>query len=82
MVEVQIWGSLQQAADGRATVEIADVATVKALFSALAEAHPGLAPHLEKGVSVSIDGQIFNDAWFEPIPDGSEVCILPRITGG
>lgn len=82
MVEVQIWGSLRHAADGEATVEIADVGTVKALFAALAEAHPGLAPHLEKGVSVSIDGQIFNDAWFEPIPEGAEVCILPRITGG
>jgi molybdopterin converting factor small subunit len=82
VVEVQIWGSLQQAADGQATVEVDDVGTIRALFSALASAYPGLEPHLEKGVSVSIDGQIFNDAWFEPIPDGSEVCILPRITGG
>jgi len=82
MVEVQIWGSLQHAADGRATVEIEDVANVRALFRALARDYPGLEPHLDKGVSVSIDGQIFNDALFEPIPEGSEVCILPRITGG
>lgn len=82
MVEVQIWGSLQAVTEGRATVEVAEAGNIRALFTALARAYPGIEPHLDKGVSVSIDGQIFNDAWFEPIPEGSEVCILPRITGG
>jgi len=52
------------------------------LLTRLGEAHPALKPHLERGVSVSIDGRIYRDAWFQPIPPGSEVYILPRLAGG
>ena len=35
-----------------------------------------------RGVAVAIDGQIYRDDWFRPIPPGSEVVILPRMAGG
>ena len=37
---------------------------------------------LDRGVAVSIDGQIYRDDWFRPIPPGSEVFLLPRMAGG
>jgi hypothetical protein len=55
---------------------------VKHLFQQLAELHPALAPHLDEGVAVAIDGQIYQDALFEPIAPDSEVFLLPQIAGG
>ena len=33
-------------------------------------------------MAVSIDGRIYRNAWFEPVPPDSEVFILPRMSGG
>ena len=52
------------------------------LLTRLAENYPGMQPQLDRGVSVSIDGRIFNDSWFQPIKPDSEVVLLPRIVGG
>ena len=38
--------------------------------------------HLEDGVAVAIDGQIYQDARLEPIGPDSEVFLLPQIAGG
>jgi molybdopterin synthase sulfur carrier subunit len=56
--------------------------SVKHLFELLAQRHPALAPHLETGVAVAIDGQIYQDALLEPIASDSEVFIIPQIAGG
>jgi hypothetical protein len=48
----------------------------------LAEACPRLKPTLDKGVTVAIDGELYRDAHFEPIPEGAEVFLLPRMAGG
>jgi sulfur-carrier protein len=55
---------------------------VKQLYQQLAELHPDLGPHLQEGVAVAIDGQIYQDALLEPIGRDSEVFILPQIAGG
>jgi molybdopterin converting factor small subunit len=39
-------------------------------------------PHLEAGIAVAIDGQIFQDALLEPIGTDSEVYLLPQVAGG
>ena len=41
-----------------------------------------IAPHLEDGLAVAIDGQIYQDTWLEPIPADAEVHVLPQIAGG
>jgi hypothetical protein len=33
-------------------------------------------------VAVSINGKIFRDSWQEPLPEGAEIYLLPRIQGG
>ena len=52
------------------------------LLRALVKLHPVLEPHLEDGIAVAIDGEIFQDAWFAKVGADSEVHIMPRIAGG
>ncbi len=81
MVKVAIWGSLQGATEGKAEVEV-EAGNLRQLLDRLAEDYPGLKPQLERGVSVSIDGEVYNDSWFKRIEPESEVVLLPRIVGG
>ena len=80
-VRVTLWGSLRSAAEGRDTVEI-EAATIRELFSRLGKSYPGLKPFIDRGIAVSINGQIFRNSWSQSIPKGAEVYLLPRIAGG
>ncbi|MGF1651104.1 MAG: MoaD/ThiS family protein [Hyphomicrobiaceae bacterium] len=74
-------GNLKQWTGGIAEIEL-DAANVKQLFAALRSQFPELGPHLDEGLAVAIDGQIYQDALLEPIAPESEVHILPQIAGG
>ena len=81
MVKVRLWGSLADQAEARPEVEI-EAGTLRELLDGLGARFPGLRPELERGVSVSIDGRIYNDSWFQPISEDSEVVLLKRLKGG
>ena len=81
MVQVTLWGSLKAAAGGTERVEV-EAANIRQLLEALRAAHPGLDPVIEKGVAVSVDGEIHQNAWFVPIAPDSEVYVLPYMEGG
>ena len=81
MAHVTLTGNLRQLTGGVAEMEIA-AASVRQLFTRLSADYPALAPHLEQGLAVAIDGQIYQDALFQEIEPGSEVFILPQIAGG
>jgi molybdopterin synthase sulfur carrier subunit len=81
MVKVAIWGSLRTATGGCAEVEV-DASNLRELLARLAEKYPSIQPQIERGVSISIDGLIYNDSWFTPVKPDSEVILLPRIVGG
>ena len=81
MVQVTLTGALKAAAGGRTEFEV-EASNIHQLLSRLGQDHPKLKPMLDRGVAVSIDGQIYRDDWFRPIPPGSEVFILPRMAGG
>jgi len=81
MVKVMLWGSLAALAEDNTELEI-EAKNIKQLLERLARNHPGLKPALAKGVSVSIDGLMYNDAWFQEVSSENEICILPRIEGG
>jgi hypothetical protein len=53
----------------------------RALLLALEHAYPGIREKLDRA-SVAIDGQIYQDAFLEPVGTASEVHFLPRIEGG
>jgi molybdopterin converting factor small subunit len=81
MVKVAIWGSLRAATAGRAEVEV-EATNLRELLDRLVEDYPGIKPQIDRGVSISIDGLIYNDSWFTPVKPDSEVVLLPRIVGG
>ena len=74
-------GTLKELAGGAAEIEI-EAGNVRQLLRALGERYPALAPHLDDGYAIAIDGQIFQDAWFAPIGPDSEVHLVPAIRGG
>ena len=81
MIKVVLIGNLKQFAGGTTELEL-EAGTVQQLFRELSARFPGIKPHLEEGLAVAIDGQIYQDAWLQPIPPGSEVHLLPAIGGG
>jgi len=81
MVQVTLWGSLTRFTDGAREVTV-EASTLRELLDGLAQAYPGLKPQLDRGVSVSIDGRVYNDSWFQPINPDSEVVLLARLKGG
>jgi len=81
MAQVTLIGNLRQFTGGVSEMTV-DAATVRQLFTQLAARYPELAPHLQQGLAVAIDGQIYQDALFQEIRPDSEVHILPQIAGG
>jgi molybdopterin converting factor small subunit len=81
MAHVTLIGNLRQFTGGIVELDI-EAANVRQLFARLGERFPDLAPHLETGSAVAIDGQIYQDDLFQPIAPDSDVHILPQIAGG
>ncbi len=81
MARVVLTGNLRQLTGGETELEL-EAANIRQLFRELGRRYPALGPHLEEGVAVAIDGQIYQDSWLEPIPPDSEVHLLPKIGGG
>ena len=81
MLTVSLSGPLKAAADGAASVSIRAV-TIRELLRKLVKRYPDMQNHLDDGIAVSVNGQIFRDKWSEEIPEGAEVFLLPRIQGG
>ena len=81
MAHVTLTGNLRQYTGGVAEMEI-EARSVRQLLARLGADFPALAPHLQQGLDVAIDGQIYQDALLEEIGAGSEVHILPQIAGG
>jgi molybdopterin converting factor small subunit len=81
MVRVKLWGSLRAMADGQEWVEV-EASNFKQLLDALAVKHPGLAPQIKRGVSLSLDGVIYREAWFTEIGPENEIILMPYMVGG
>ena len=81
MARVVLVGNLTQLTGGVAEFTL-PATSVRQLFRQLGDLHPEIAPHLEEGVAVAIDGQIYQETLLEPIGPDSEVFILPQIAGG
>ncbi len=81
MIRVVLTGNLRRLVGGATELEM-EAGTIGQLFRELDARYPGIAPHLAEGVAVAIDGEIFQDALFEPSPQGAEVHLMPQIAGG
>jgi molybdopterin converting factor small subunit len=80
-VHVAVSGPLRDAVGGAASIDI-EAATIRELMHKLVERYPRIERHLEAGIAVAINGEIFRDRWGEAIPPGAEVVLMPRIQGG
>lgn len=80
-MEVSLSGSIRDGVDGLTSVNV-EAKTIRELLTRLIDRYPKLENHLEEGIAVAIDGTIYRDSWETPIPEGSEVFLLPRIVGG
>jgi molybdopterin converting factor small subunit len=81
MAHVTLIGNLKQFSGGVTELEV-DAASIRRLLLELGTRFPDLAPHLEQGIAVAIDGQIYQDDLLRAIPPDAEVHILPQIAGG
>lgn len=81
MVQVSLTGSFRAAMGGVASVEV-EADTIRELFARLLARYPALQDHLDEGIAVSINGEIYRDEWGKAIPANAEVFLLPRIQGG
>ena len=66
--------------DGERELEVA-CDSFRSLVQILDKKWPGIEEVLNK-TAVAIDGQIYQDAWFEKIGPQSEVFFMQRIEGG
>ena len=80
MAKVVFPDHLMQHTGGEREVEV-DAANFRQLVKALNEKWPGIDDVLMK-TAVAIDGQIYQDAFLEPIQPTSEVFFMQRIEGG
>jgi MoaE-MoaD fusion protein len=79
-VEVRMFGGLtERVGASRVTVELADDATVADLRTAVAAAHPSVAPLLG-GVNVAVDLEVARPD--TPLAGAREVAMLPPVAGG
>jgi molybdopterin converting factor small subunit len=81
MAHVTLIGNLTQLTGGVREL-IVEAASIRQLFSELGARFPALAPHLEQGLAVAIDGQIYQGDLVIAIGPDSEVHVLPQIAGG
>ncbi|MDZ7643281.1 MAG: MoaD/ThiS family protein [Woeseiaceae bacterium] len=81
MPEVQLFGGFRDAVDGAESVRV-EGATIRELLQNLGREYPRMRERIDQGVAIAIDGTIYRDDRDQPIPEGAEVGLLPRIAGG
>jgi len=81
MLRVRLGGPLMSQAGGVTEFEV-EAANIRELIARLGELYPQLRPVLDRGVAVSVNGTIYRNAFLAPLPEGSEVYLLPALVGG
>src|SRR5881227_4013829 len=56
--------------------------TVRRMISELDRRYPGLGRQIDESMAVAIDGEIFQDAYLQPLNPDSEIVLIPKIGGG
>ncbi|WP_121630745.1 MoaD/ThiS family protein [Tropicibacter alexandrii] len=80
-VTVHLWSGLRRLTDGAETVEV-EADTVGEMLDALSEAHPGVKPVLDAGVSVAVNGEILNGGRHKAVSPEDEIFLMQRMKGG
>ena len=81
MVTVTHWGALAPLADDQRQVDV-EARNIRELFRKLGERYPAMRDMIENDIAVSIDGVIYRDSWSKELPEGAEIFLMRRLTGG
>jgi len=81
MPKVQFSGAVRSAVNDAASIQI-EADSIRELLRKLGERYPAMQSHIDDGVAVSINGQIYRDQLNTPLPPDAEVFIMPRVPGG
>jgi sulfur carrier protein ThiS len=65
---------------GATEIEV-DARNVEQLIAKLEAKFPGIGPLLESS-AVAINGEVVNDAAYEPVPEGAEIYFVVKAAGG
>lgn len=66
---------------GQSEVEV-EADTVRRMITELERRFPGLGRQIDESMAVSIDGEIYQDAYLAPLRADSEIVLIPKIGGG
>lgn len=80
-VEVHLWSGLRSLTGGLEKVSV-EAASTGELLAALARDYPQLAPVIDAGVSVAVDGRIIASSLTEPLGPDNEIYLMQRLKGG
>jgi molybdopterin synthase sulfur carrier subunit len=81
MVTVSFMSSFRPALGGAESLKI-EATTLRELMRILVQTYPRIQDHIDEGIALAINGEIYRDNWDIDIQDGAEVFLLPRIQGG
>ena len=81
MIKVNFTSSFRAALGGGHGLEI-DATTLRELMRILVAKYPRMQSHIDDGMVLAINGEIYRDNWDVEIEEGSEVYLMPRIQGG
>ena len=81
MVNVSFTSSFRLALGGAEALEI-EATTLRELMRTLVAKYPRMQSHIDDGIVLAINGEIYRDNWDVEIPVGAEVFLMPRIQGG
>jgi len=81
MVNVRFISSFRPALGGADGLQI-EATTLRELMRILVAKYPRMQGHIDDGIVLAINGEIYRDNWDVEIQEGSEVYLMPRIQGG
>ena len=81
MVNVRFISSFRPALGGAEGLEI-EAATLRELMRILVAQYPRIQSHIDDGLVLAVNGEIYRDNLDVEIQSGSEVFLMPRIQGG
>ena len=81
MVNVSFISSYRPALGGAEGLEI-EATTLRELMRILVAKYPRMQSHIDDGIVLAVNGEIYRDNWDVEIRGGSEVFLMPRIQGG
>ncbi|MDK3019505.1 MoaD/ThiS family protein [Pseudodonghicola flavimaris] len=81
MVDVALWSGLRPLVGGQDSIAV-EGRTVGQILDSIRRNYPALAPTLDAGVSVVVDGRVIASSLTEPVGENSEVVLMMRLKGG